>query len=60
MELSSSNIKEFLVFPQKEKNPEKIPYISGNGTFLYLRRTSQAPKAKIFYIFLKKVMNKSF
>ena len=47
MELSSSNIKKFLLFSQKKAflifqetesfytsgngNPEKIPYISGNG-----------------------------
>ena len=51
MELSGSNIKKFLIFSQKKAflkfremklfyilengSPEKILYISGNGTFLY-------------------------
>ena len=54
MELSSSNIKKFLIFSQKKAflifreielsyisgngNTEKIPYISGNGIFFYLRK----------------------
>ena len=46
MELSSSNIKKILIFSQKKVfsyisgkgNPEKIPYISGNGTFSYFRK----------------------
>ena len=51
MELSSSKIKTFFIFSQKKAffvfwqmelfcilekgNPKKIPYISGNRTFLY-------------------------
>ena len=54
MELSNSNIKKFLIFSQKKAflifremelsyilgngNPEKIPYVSGNGTFLYFMK----------------------
>ena len=54
MELSGSNIKKFLIFSQKKAflifwgielsyilgngDLEKIPYISGNGTFLYFRK----------------------
>ena len=34
MELSSSNIKKFLIFSAKES----FCYISGNGTFLYFRK----------------------
>ena len=62
MELSSSNIKKFLIFSQKKaflifremelpyilgnENPEKIPYISGNGTFLYFGK--RKPRKNIF------------
>ena len=47
MELSGSGIKNFLIFLQKKVififwetngNSEKIPCISGNGTFLYFRK----------------------
>ena len=54
MELSSSNIKKFLIFSQKKAflifqqmelshisgngNTEKIPYISGNETFYFRKR----------------------
>ena len=54
MELSSSDIKKFLIFSQKKHflifreieifyisgkgNPPKILYISRNGTFLYVRK----------------------
>ena len=54
MKLSNYNIKKFLIFSQKKAflifremelsyilgngNPEKIPYISGNGTFLYFMK----------------------
>ena len=46
MELCSSNIKKFRTFSQEEAvlifqemdTPKKIPYISGNGTFLYFRK----------------------
>ena len=53
MVLSGSNIKKFLIFSQKKafhifwemelsyilgnRNPEKISYISGNGTLLFFR-----------------------
>ena len=69
MELSSSNIKKFLIFFQNKAflifremqlsyilgngNPDKISYISRNGTFLYFRKflifhkvTFQAYKVK--------------
>ena len=42
MKLSSSNIKKFCIFSKESfsyisgnRNPGKILYISGNGTFLY-------------------------
>ena len=54
MELSGPNIKKFLIFSQKKAfpifrkmelfyvlgngNPEEIPYISGNGTFIYCKQ----------------------
>ena len=54
MELSGSNTKKFFIFSQKKallifreielfnilgnRNPEKVPYISGNGIFLYFRK----------------------
>ena len=46
MELYGSNInKKFLYFIKRKlslffgkRKPEKIPYISGNGIFLYLRK----------------------
>ena len=46
MELSDPNIKKFLKFSQKKtflifretETPKKIPYISGNGTFLYFAK----------------------
>ena len=54
MELSNCNIKKFLIFSQKKAflifwemelsyilgngNPEKISYVSGNGTFLYFMK----------------------
>ena len=46
MELSNSNIKKFIIFSQKKaflifretKTPKQIPYISGNGAFLYFRK----------------------
>ena len=64
MELSSSSIKKSLIFFKKRAfimfsgngNPEKIPYISGNETFLYFRKllifqkiTFQARKMKKTY-----------
>ena len=70
MELSSSNIKKFLIFPQNfsyisgNRNPKKVLYILGNGTFSYSRKrlmfqevTFRARKVKknlslkIFFIF---------
>ena len=43
--------KKFLIFQETELfyisengNPEKILYISGNGTFLYFRRNIQSPQ----------------
>ena len=40
MELSGSNIfsKESFSYILGNENPEKIPYILGSGTFLYLRK----------------------
>ena len=40
MELSSSNIKKFIIFSDiyRNENPRKISYISGNGTFLHFRK----------------------
>ena len=54
MEISGSDIKKFLIFSQKKAflifqqmelsyvsrngNTEKIPYFSGNGTFLHFRK----------------------
>ena len=88
MEPSSSNIKKFLIFFEKKafliflemklycilgnRNPPKIPYISGNEFFYILENgnpekiiyilggTSKAPKTKIPDISRKKVMNKFF
>ena len=72
MGLSNSSIKKFLIFSQKKAflifrdmelyyilgkgNPEKVPYILGNGTFLYfgkrkLRKKSLYFKERDFYIF---------
>ena len=68
MELSGSNIKKILIFSQKKAslifremelsyilrngNPEKIPYISRNGTFIYFRRNFQSPQKSKYIIFL--------
>ena len=54
IELFGSDIKKVIIFSQKQAflifremklsyisgigNPEKIPYISGNGTFLYFKK----------------------
>ena len=40
MELYGSKIKDFLHFLilQETETPKKIPYISGNGTFLYFTK----------------------
>ena len=46
MHLSSTNIKKFILFSQKKAFPifwetdipQKIPYASGNGTFLHFRK----------------------
>ena len=46
MEVFNSNIKKFLIFSikkaffvfQQMEMLKKIPYISGNGTFLYFRK----------------------
>ena len=46
MKLSNPKVKNFLIFSQKKpclifqetETPEKVPYISENGTFLYLRK----------------------
>ena len=70
MELSSSNVKKFLIIFQKKtflifqemelfyilgnEYPEKLPYISGNRTSLYFRRNFQSPKSQNFLDFSKK------
>ena len=46
MKISNPKVKNFLIFSQKKpflifqetETPEKVPYISENGTFLYLRK----------------------
>ena len=54
MELSGSNIKQFLIFSyiSGNGNPEKLLYISGNGTFLYFKKNFQSAN---FFIFCHKV-----
>ena len=52
--------KRKLFYISGNGNPEKISYISGNGTFLYFRRNLQSPKNHNFLYFSKKVMNKCF
>ena len=61
MKLSSSNVKKKIIFLKESllyvsgnRNPPKIPYISGNGAFLYFRKllifqevTFQALKIKV-------------
>ena len=65
MELSSSNIKKFLIFSQKKaffifqemkishisgnKNTEKYPYFSGNKNFLYFKK-QKTRSEKMSYI----------
>ena len=68
MKLSGSNIKIFPYVFSKESSsytpengtPKKIPYVSGNGTFIYFRKlltfhgvTFQAQKMKKLLIFYK-------
>ena len=46
MELPNSDIKKFFIFSQKKaflifwemETPKKLPYISGNRTFLYYQK----------------------
>ena len=67
MKLSSFNIKKFLIvsetkaflIPRETETPQKILYISGNGTFLYFRKllifqevTFRARKITSFKMFL--------
>ena len=38
MELAYIFSKESFSYISRNRNPKKIPYISGNGTFLYFRK----------------------
>ena len=68
MELSSSNIKKFLIFSQKKaflifrgtETSKKFLIFQEMVLSYVTGRTSKAPKRKIFNISPKNVMNKFF